>query len=86
MSMRQTQTRIQKGWTEEEQQRFDQGLRMLARMIAADILKKRTAAYKNEQESKNTTNPQSAQNLPEITADMTATAPSPKKQSRKRKP
>jgi len=37
------------GWTPEAQRQFDAGLRILARMIAADIIKKRS--QQNVQES-----------------------------------
>jgi len=33
------------GWTPEAQRQFDAGLRILARMIAADIIKKRGQAH-----------------------------------------
>lgn len=33
------------GWTPEAQRQFDTGLRILARMIAADIIKKRSQAH-----------------------------------------
>ena len=75
----------EEGWTEEARCQFDQGLRMLARMIAADILKKRDAAYKKEQEAKITGNPQPVQNLVEIITDTTDTTASSKNRSRKGK-
>lgn len=34
-------------WTDESRKHFDQGMRQLARMIAADIIKKRAAKAKN---------------------------------------
>ena len=43
------------GWTPEAQRQFDAGLRILARMIAADIIKKRS--QKNVQESSENTEP-----------------------------
>jgi len=36
------------GWTPEAQRQFDAGLRILARMIAADIIKKRSQAHVQE--------------------------------------
>lgn len=33
------------GWTPEAQRQFDAGLRILARMIAADIIKKRSQTH-----------------------------------------
>ncbi len=44
------------GWTPEAQQQFDAGLRILARMIAADIIKKRSQAHVPES-SENTEPP-----------------------------
>lgn len=38
-------------WTEDAKRQFDQGMRILARMIASDILKKRAAADKNGPDS-----------------------------------
>ena len=46
------------GWTPEAQRQFDAGLRILARMIAADIIKKRS--QKNVQESSENTEPPKA--------------------------
>jgi len=36
------------GWTPEAQRQFDTGLRILARMIAADIIKKRSNKHVSE--------------------------------------
>jgi len=36
------------GWTAEAQRQFDAGLRILARMIAADIIKKRSQVHVSE--------------------------------------
>ena len=43
------------GWTQEAQRQFDAGLRILARMIAADIIKKRSK--QNVSESTQNTEP-----------------------------
>lgn len=68
-------------WTEEAQRQFDQGLKILARMIATDILKKRAAKASQMPEPHADSIPTAPQTLPATAPDKPNAVGKPKRRS-----